>query len=84
MQINSAKDLNVYKKAYALSMVIFHLSKEWPKDEKYSLTSDLRSQTSDLRNWSSLWHLNFIELSNLSKTAEVAAVRSFSFRKGRS
>jgi len=42
MQINSAKDLEVYKKAYALSMAIFHLSKEWPKDEKYSLIDQIR------------------------------------------
>ncbi len=42
MRINSAKDLDVYKKAYALSMDIFHLSKEWPKDEKYSLTDQVR------------------------------------------
>lgn len=42
MRINSAKDLEVYKKAYALSMKIFHLSEKWPKDEKYSLTDQVR------------------------------------------
>ncbi len=35
MRINSAKDLNVYKKAYELSMEIFKLSRSWPFDEKY-------------------------------------------------
>ncbi|HEA67942.1 MAG TPA: four helix bundle protein [Desulfobacterales bacterium] len=29
-RINSAKDLRVYKKAYALAMEIFHISKRWP------------------------------------------------------
>ena len=32
-RINSAKDLRVYKKAYALAMEIFKLSKSWPVEE---------------------------------------------------
>ena len=31
-QIKSAKDLRVYKKAYALAMEIFNISKLWPAD----------------------------------------------------
>lgn len=42
MQINSAKDLTVYKKAYDLAMEIFELSKQWPSDERYSLTDQIR------------------------------------------
>ena len=42
MRINSAKDLNVYKKAYALSMEIFKISKNWPAEERYSLTDQIR------------------------------------------
>ena len=42
MKIDSAKDLDVYKLAYELSMAIFRLSKAWPMDEKYSLTSQIR------------------------------------------
>jgi len=42
MQINSAKDLKVYKEAYALAMEIFELSKGWPPEEKYSLTDQIR------------------------------------------
>jgi len=41
-QINSAKDLRVYKKAYALAIDIFKVSKKWPSDEKYSLTDQTR------------------------------------------
>jgi len=33
MQIKSAKDLKVYKKAYALAMKIYELSKSWPPEE---------------------------------------------------
>lgn len=42
LQINSAKDLTVYKKAYDLAMEIFELSKQWPLNEKYSLTDQIR------------------------------------------
>ena len=41
-QINSAKDLRVYKRAYALAIDIFKVSKKWPSDEKYSLTDQIR------------------------------------------
>ena len=37
-RINSAKDLRVYRKAYALTMEIFNISKQWPSEEKFSLT----------------------------------------------
>ena len=42
MQINSAKDLDVYKKAYTLAMEIFVISKSFPNEEKYALVSQIR------------------------------------------
>jgi len=42
MKLNSAKDLEVYKKAYSLAMEIFELSKSFPKEEKYALTNQIR------------------------------------------
>lgn len=36
------KELIVYKKAFSLSMEIFKLSKEFPREEKYSLTDQIR------------------------------------------
>ena len=42
MQITSAKDLIVYEKAYALAMRVFELSKQFPVEEKYSLTDQIR------------------------------------------
>ena len=42
MKIKSAKDLDVYKKAYALAMEIFNISKSFPKEETYSLTDQIR------------------------------------------
>ena len=44
MQIRSAKDLKVYQKAYELAMEIFNISKQWPAEEKYSLTDQIREQ----------------------------------------
>jgi four helix bundle protein len=42
MKINSAKNLTVYDKAYALAMEIYKASKNWPSEEKYSLTDQIR------------------------------------------
>jgi four helix bundle protein len=35
-------DLTVFKKAFALSMQIFEVSKKFPPEEKYSLTDQIR------------------------------------------
>ncbi len=47
-QIRSAKDLRVYRKAYELAMDIFRLSWSWPKDEKNSLTDQVRRSSRSL------------------------------------
>jgi len=36
------KDLTVYKKAFELAMQIFEVSKSFPKEEKFSLTDQVR------------------------------------------
>jgi four helix bundle protein len=41
-RINSFKDLIVYQKAYKLAMEIFEISKDFPKEEKFSLTDQIR------------------------------------------
>ena len=40
--VTSFKDLIVYQKAHKLAMEIFELSKKFPKEEKYSLTDQIR------------------------------------------
>ena len=42
MQIESAKDLDVYKLAREFSMEIFEITKRFPAEEKYALTSQIR------------------------------------------
>lgn len=41
-QINSFRDLIVYQKGYKSAMEIFKISKSFPRDEKYSLTDQVR------------------------------------------
>jgi four helix bundle protein len=36
------KDLLAYKKSFALAMLVFDVSKNFPKKEKYSLTDQIR------------------------------------------
>jgi four helix bundle protein len=42
MRIRSAKDLTVYKRAYELALRIFEMSKRFPADERFALTSQIR------------------------------------------
>jgi four helix bundle protein len=42
MKIESAKNLAVYKLAYELAMEIFEITKEFPAEEQYALTSQIR------------------------------------------
>ena len=42
MRINSATELEVYKTAYALAMDIYQESRNFPREEIYSLTSQIR------------------------------------------
>jgi hypothetical protein len=36
------KDLLAYQKAYQLAMKVFHISKRFPPEERYSLTQNLQ------------------------------------------
>jgi four helix bundle protein len=42
MELHGFRDLIVYQKAYKLTLEIFELSKCFPKEEKYSLTDQIR------------------------------------------
>jgi four helix bundle protein len=41
-KIRTVRDLEVYRKAFDNAMEIFELSKSFPKEEKYSLTDQIR------------------------------------------
>ena len=42
MANDNFRELSVYKKAFSLAMEIFQLSKKFPAEEKYGLTSQIR------------------------------------------
>jgi four helix bundle protein len=41
-EIKGFRDLIVYQKAYKLALEIFEISKAFPKEERYSLTDQIR------------------------------------------
>jgi four helix bundle protein len=51
------RDLNVYQAAFKAAMEIFKLSKKFPKEEKYSMTDQIRrASRSVCSNLSEGWH----------------------------
>jgi four helix bundle protein len=71
MQINSAKELRAYQKAYALAMEIFQVSKGWPVDEKYSLVDQIRrSSRSVCANLREAWAKRRYEAHFISKLTD--------------
>jgi four helix bundle protein len=71
MQIKSAKDLNVYQKGYQLAMDIFELTKKFPADEKYALTSQIRrSSRSICLNLREAWAKRRYEAHFVSKLTD--------------
>ncbi len=71
MQLNSAKDLEVYKKAYRVSMEIYRLSKAWPIEERYSLTGQVRrSSRSVCSNLREAWAKRRYEAHFVSKLSD--------------
>ena len=42
MAVKSAKELSVYQKAYRLAMRVYEVSRRFPPEERYALTSQVR------------------------------------------
>ena len=71
IRIESAKDLKVYKRAYKLAMDIFTLTKAFPDEEKYALTSQIRrSSRSVCLNLREAWAKRRYEAHFLSKLSD--------------
>src|SRR5204862_4804374 len=67
----SAKDLNVYKLAYELAMEIFEATKNFPSDERYSLTTQIRrSSRSTCLNLREAWAKRRYEAHFVSKLTD--------------
>jgi four helix bundle protein len=71
MKIESAKELEVYRMAYALAMEIFKLSNNFPAEEKYALTSQIRrSSRSVAMNLREAWAKRRYEAHFVSKLTD--------------
>jgi four helix bundle protein len=71
MKIQSAKELIVYQKAYALAMRVFELSKRFPPEERYALTGQIRrSSRSVCQNLQEAWAKRRFEAHFVSKLTD--------------
>ena len=71
MRINSAKDLEVYKKAYEVAMKVFGLSKTFPPEERFALTGQIRrSSRSVCLNLREAWAKRRYEAHFISKLTD--------------
>jgi four helix bundle protein len=71
MRLQSAEDLIVYQKAYALAMRIFHLSKSFPTEELYAMTGQIRrSSRSVCQNLKEAWAKRRYEAHFISKLTD--------------
>ena len=70
-KIRSHRDLEVYQKAFAAAMEIFELSKSFPKEERYSLTDQIRrSSRSVCANLGEAWRKRRYEKAFVSKLSD--------------
>jgi four helix bundle protein len=70
-RVNSARDLAVYKLAYELAMEIFELSKRFPPEEKFALTTQIRrSSRSVCLNLREAWAKRRYEAHFISKLTD--------------
>ncbi len=71
MQINSAKELNVYQRSYELSMRVFEVTKTFPLEERYALTSQIRrSSRSICLNLREAWAKRRYEAAFIAKLTD--------------
>lgn len=72
--IRTHHDLEVYQRAFELAMEIFQKSKSFPREERYSLTDQVRrSSRSVCANLAEAWRKRRYEASFLSKLSDAEA-----------
>jgi four helix bundle protein len=71
MEIRSAKDLLVYRKAFEVAMEVFKVTKRFPAEERYALTGQIRrSSRSVCNNLREAWAKRRYEAHFLSKLTD--------------
>ncbi len=70
---NGYRDLKVYQLAYKLAMDVFQITKTFPRDEKYSLTDQIRRSTRSIpANIAEAWKKRRYPKSFVSKIIDAA------------
>ena len=70
-KIRSHRDLDVYQRAFATAMKIFHLSKGFPKEETFSLTDQgRRTSRSVCANMAEAWRKRRYRAAFISKLSD--------------
>ena len=71
MKIQQHTELEVYKKAFDAAMLIFQLSKKFPKEETYSLTDQIRrSSRSVCANLAEAWRKRRYKAAFIAKLSD--------------
>src|SRR3954463_9021643 len=74
MRITSHRELDVYKKAFETAMIIYELTKKFPKEERYSLTDQIRrSSRSVCANLAEAWRKRRYEAAFINKLNDCEA-----------
>ena len=70
-RIRTHRDLDVYQRGFAAAMKVFELSKRFPKEERYSLTDQIRrSSRSVCANLAEAWRKRRYEAAFISKLSD--------------
>src|SRR4051812_15797673 len=73
-RIRTHNELEVYRRAFATAMEVFNASKGFPKEEKYSLTDQMRrSSRSVCANLVEAWRKRRYEAAFISKLSDAEA-----------
>jgi four helix bundle protein len=72
--IKTHEDLVIYQKAFEAAMTIFELSKQFPTEEKYSLTDQIRrSSRSVCANFAEAWRKRRYRAAFIAKLSDCEA-----------
>jgi len=70
-RVNSHKDLHVYQNAFRAAMIIFQVSKEFPYEERFSLTDQIRrSSRSVSANLAEAWRKRRYKAAFIAKLSD--------------
>ena len=71
MGVQSAKELEVYRKAFALAMRVYEISRRFPAEERFALTGQIRrSSRSVCQNLREAWAKRRYEAHFISKLSD--------------